>query len=344
MTASCGPTPGAPESTVIRAEEADLDVLSFVIAEAFGDLAPSRWLIPGQAARREIFPGYFRLHLEHALACGVVHTTPGRTAAALWLPGGAGTAWPPDGYDERLAAATSPWTGRFTAFDAALGHRHPAVPHHYLAILAVRPDRQGRGTGTALLDACHAVLDRDPDMPAYLEAAGPRSRGLYLVHGYRDHGPPIHLPDGPAMYPMMRQPRGRGPDMPAETGTAQAGPGAGALPAVLTHILAVCRARLRDRGTVEIQPGGVGRYVITACRRDRELVMMFARRRRGWVLAAAGLITDGQPQGIRYNNLPEVMRLLGDHQAGTGDRSPVRAARLPRNSAVDARKNTVLRV
>jgi len=240
MTASCGPTPGAPESTVIRAEEADLDVLSFVIAEAFGDLAPSRWLIPGQAARREIFPGYFRLHLENALACGVVHTTPGRTAAALWLPGGAGTAWPPDGYDERLAAATSPWTGRFTAFDAALGHRHPAVPHHYLAILAVRPDRQGRGTGTALLDACHAVLDRDPDMPAYLEAAGPRSRGLYLVHGYRDHGPPIHLPDGPAMYPMMRQPRGRGPDMPAETGTAQAGPGAGALPAVLTHILAVC--------------------------------------------------------------------------------------------------------
>ena len=40
------------------------------------------------AARREIFPGYFRIHVDQALTQGVVHTTPGRTAAALWLPAG----------------------------------------------------------------------------------------------------------------------------------------------------------------------------------------------------------------------------------------------------------------
>jgi hypothetical protein len=69
---------------------------------------------------------------------------PGRTAAALWLPAGDDTAGPPDGYDARLAAITSPWSGRFVAFDAALDRRHPAgIPHHYLAILAVRPDQQG---------------------------------------------------------------------------------------------------------------------------------------------------------------------------------------------------------
>ena len=218
MTASRTLSPGDADRTVIHAEEADLDVLSLVIAEAFGDLAPSRWLIPDQAARREIFPGYFRLYLEHALARGVVHTTPGRTAAALWLPAGAGTTWPPDGHDERLAAATSPWTGRFAAFDAALDRHHPAVPHHYLAILAVRPDRQGHGTGTALLDAHHAVLDRDPGMPAYLEASSLRSRDLYLTHRYSDHDPPIHLADGPPMYPMMRQPQVRGPSTRVRNG------------------------------------------------------------------------------------------------------------------------------
>jgi len=202
-------TPGDADRTVIHADEADLDVLSMVIAEAFGDLAPSRWLIPDQAARREIFPRYFRLRLEHALACGVIHTTPGRTAAALWLPAGAGMTWPSGGHDERLAAAASPWTGRFAAFDAVLDRHHPAVSHHYLAILAVRPDRQGRGTGAALLRAYHAVLDRDPGTPAYLEASSPLSRDLYLTHGYSDHGPPIHLPDGPPMYPMMRQPHVR---------------------------------------------------------------------------------------------------------------------------------------
>ena len=83
------PVAGEADLTVVRADAGDLDILSLVIAEAFADLPPSRWLIPLAAARREIFPGYFRLHVEHALADGVVHTTPGRTAAALWLPGGA---------------------------------------------------------------------------------------------------------------------------------------------------------------------------------------------------------------------------------------------------------------
>jgi hypothetical protein len=130
--------------------------------------------------------------------------------------------------------------------------------------------------------------------------------------------------------------------MSSATGTVTASPGA--LPAVLAHMAAVCRARLHDRGTVDVQPGGPGRYVITACLGSRELVMMFARRRRGWALTAAGLIADGEPRGVRCSNLAEVMRLLGDHQSGAGDRSAVRAARLPRNSTLDARKNTVLRV
>jgi hypothetical protein len=130
--------------------------------------------------------------------------------------------------------------------------------------------------------------------------------------------------------------------MSSAAGTAPAGPGA--LPAALAHIAAVCQARLRDRGTVDVQPGGPGHYVITACLGSRELVMMFARHRRGWALAAAGLIADGEPRGVRCSNLAEAMRLLSDHQGGTGDRSAVRTAHLPRNSTLDARKNTVLRV
>lgn len=201
------PVAGEADLTVVRAEAADLDILSLVIAEAFADLPLSRWLIPLAAARREIFPGYFRLSVEHALAYGVVYTTPGRTAAALWLPGGVDAAGPPEGHEERLAVATRPWTERFAAFDAAIGGRHPAEPHQYLAMLAVRPDRQRLGTGTALLRAYHEVLDRDPGTAAYLEASSSRARQLYLNHGYADYGPPVELPGGPPMYPMMRQPQ-----------------------------------------------------------------------------------------------------------------------------------------
>jgi len=55
VTAAC-PGPG-----VVCARPADLEDLSDLIAAAFHDLAPSRWLIPDPAARRRVFPGYFRL-------------------------------------------------------------------------------------------------------------------------------------------------------------------------------------------------------------------------------------------------------------------------------------------
>jgi GNAT superfamily N-acetyltransferase len=202
------PDSGLP-GNVIPADAADLDTLSQVIAGAFHDLAPSRWLIDDPAARREIFPGYFRIYVEHAMASGVVHTTPDRTAAALWIPVGEDGPSPPLDYDARLAVATSPWTARFLAFDAALDRHHPAgTPHHHLAMLAVSPQRQGQGTGTALLRAYHALLD-DADAPAYLEASDLLTRRFYLRHGYTDHGRPIHLPDGPLMYPLCRPPAGQ---------------------------------------------------------------------------------------------------------------------------------------
>jgi GNAT superfamily N-acetyltransferase len=205
---------------IIHAGPADLDILSQVIADAFHPLAPSRWLVGDPAERRRIFPGYFRLYVEHALAVGVVHTIADRSAVALWLPAGDGAAQPA-GYAERLADMTSPWTSRFTAFDAVLEARHPVGPaHEHLALLAVRPDRQGQGTGTALLAARHQALDRD-GVPAYLEASDLRTRRIYLRHGYVDHGPPVELPDGPVLCPMWRKASAQA--APGQPDEAQAG-------------------------------------------------------------------------------------------------------------------------
>ena len=110
----------------------------------------------------------------------------------------------PDGYRARLAAVTGPLAARFEAFDAALEAHHPvAVPHQHLAILAVRPGRQGQRTGTTLLAARHATLDAE-GIPAFLEASSPTTRRIYLRHGYIDYGARIDLPGGPALYPMRR--------------------------------------------------------------------------------------------------------------------------------------------
>jgi GNAT superfamily N-acetyltransferase len=207
-------------SGVVTAGPADLDKLSQVISDAYVDLPPSHWLIDDPVARKEIFPGYFRLIIEQVMAAGVVQTTPDRIAAALWLPGGgeegedesaaygAGEDDAAAGYPAALAALTGPWVGRFQEFDATLEGRHPGgARHHYLALIGVAPEVQGQGQGTALLRAYHEALDRDSREPAYLEAASPRLRQLYLRHGYADLGPPIQLPDGgPQMYPMWREP------------------------------------------------------------------------------------------------------------------------------------------
>jgi GNAT superfamily N-acetyltransferase len=203
------PCPSGSPPEAVPADAADAGALSQLIADAFHDLPQSHWLIPDQDARRKIMPGYFRIYVEHALANGVVQTTPDRAAVALWLPTGIHPPAPGPDYAARLTAATAPWTDRFRAFDATLECHHPAgTAHHHLAVLAVQPGRQGRGIGTALLRAHHATLD-DAGMPSYLEAADLRSRQLYLRHGYvLQPNAPFHLPGGgPVMWPLWRHPR-----------------------------------------------------------------------------------------------------------------------------------------
>lgn len=197
-----------PATRIVHADLDDLDILSQVTATAFYELPPSRWLVPDPDVRRQILPGYFRLVVEHAIAHGIVYTTEDRAAVAGWLPAGQQPPAPPVAPDELLSAVTDPWTSRFLAFDAALAQHHPAIGahHHHLAMIGVRPDRQGQGLGTALLQAHHDLLDRT-GLPAYLEAASLSTRGVYLRRGYADHGArPMRLPDGTPMYPMVRDP------------------------------------------------------------------------------------------------------------------------------------------
>jgi hypothetical protein len=119
--------------------------------------------------------------------------------------------------------------------------------------------------------------------------------------------------------------------------------GPGRFPAVISHLAAICRAR-QDRGvTADVRACAPDRYVVTVCHGRRELSLTFAWRRRRWDLADVQLTEDGEVLDAA-RSLYEVIRLLSDHEIGTGTPSRTRGARLPRDSALETKKNTVLRV
>jgi GNAT superfamily N-acetyltransferase len=195
-------------ANIRTASATDAATVAYVVATAFHPLDVCRWLIPDPTERADRFPDYFRILVDHAFGHGTVHVTTDLSAVAVWL------SWPfpdPADYDTRLAAACGPWTPRFRMLDEAMHHAHPQDrgPHDYLAFLAVMPNAQGQGWGSALLTHRHTELD-ELGRPAYLEASNTRSRKLYEATGYRDCAPPLNLPyQGEPMFPMWRDPSPR---------------------------------------------------------------------------------------------------------------------------------------
>lgn len=186
----------------------DADGITSLVAAAMSDGPVARWLQPHPAVRHRASPHYFRIFVDHAARYGDVYATAegdsGQlTGVALWFPFTTAVP-PPADYDHRLAEIAGDAYDRVCHLDKALEAEHPVVPHHYLAFLAVRPSRQGRGIGSALLDRHHERLDT-AGLPAYLEANDVRNRDLYLRHGYRVRSV-IELPDGPPLWTMWRAP------------------------------------------------------------------------------------------------------------------------------------------
>lgn len=195
-----------------RATAQDATTTADLIATAFHALDVSAWLVPDAIERPRVLAADFQIFVEHALTHGeidLIDDPAGRPiAAAVWFPLMTGPTPPPEDYDTRLAAACGPATARFKILDLHFDETHPhSFPHHFLAYLATHPDHQSRGLGSTLLADHHQHLDQH-GVPAFLHASCARTRDLYLRHGYECLGAPFHLPDGPPMWPLWREPNG----------------------------------------------------------------------------------------------------------------------------------------
>lgn len=188
---------------ISRATADDAQWVADLIGETFQPLQVACWLVPDPARRAQILPANFRILVDHALAHGEVHIIGDQAGVAVWFPRDRHPLPEPFAYQQRVAAACGEFTDRFRHLDELFDKHHPAEPHHHLAFLAVRPNRQRQGLGSALMAHHHSQLDAK-GMAAYLESTSVENRNLYLRHGYRVTVAPFHLPDGTRIWPMWR--------------------------------------------------------------------------------------------------------------------------------------------
>jgi GNAT superfamily N-acetyltransferase len=187
--------------TVYETLGTDRRVVSDVLTEAFMTDPVVSWLFPDEGERRRLQPYFYEPLLTHPAA--ETYLAGERAGAAVWLS---------------LAAGQTPYEAagmptvfgengvRLMAVGQLLAQRHPwGEAHLYLPCMGVVSAAQGKGLGSVLL---RDRLDRaDAEgLGTYLEASSPRSRALYLRHGFTDHGEPVRVPDGPQLWPMWRPP------------------------------------------------------------------------------------------------------------------------------------------
>lgn len=196
-------TVDTPYASVRRADDADLRVVSDVLTEAFMDDPFVCWLFPDASLRGRLQAHHHRPLLTHPTA--EAYLAGRREGASIWLSLAAGQTPYEDDLDQETAFGGN--GARLTALGEALAPRHPdREPHLYLPCMGVVGERRSTGLGSAMLR--HRLERADADgLAAYLEASSPRSRALYLRHGFEDLGEPVRVADGPPLWPMWRPPR-----------------------------------------------------------------------------------------------------------------------------------------
>ncbi|MFE0881488.1 GNAT family N-acetyltransferase [Streptomyces rochei] len=199
------------------AGEDDRDTVVRLLDEAFQDDPVSGWVFPGEEYRRRTHHRLMGAFTDIVLADGWIDLTEDGAACALWLsvPGEEDASGEPgeepaeeaEDVPAQVREAVDPDNERVESIARLTEDIHPSGPAHaYLWMIGVAPERQGEGLGTALIASVLDRCDRD-GLPAYLEASSERSKGLYERLGFACTGRVLHLPDGPRMWPMWREPR-----------------------------------------------------------------------------------------------------------------------------------------
>ena len=194
------------DARVRPATVADHGRIVSTFAEAFFDDPVQSWVFPDPRRRRRYGRHFFTMHARRLLPRGLAWTADG--AASLWAPAGAWQETPIEAarVAVRAAPGVMPHPLRVVRGLLSIEAQHPREPHVYLAVIGVRPDRQGQGLGTALLTPGLAAAD-GLGLPVYLESSNEKNLPLYRRFGFEVVSEQRLPAGGPSIWPMWRAAR-----------------------------------------------------------------------------------------------------------------------------------------
>lgn len=173
-------------ATVRLAREDDAPTLDGVLADAFFDDPINVHLVPDEARRdAALRRGMGHVLRQTYLPNGGAWTTEELDGAALWGK----PSDPKPSMLEQLrqlptfAAAFGRHLPRAMRAFGSVEKRRPSEPHWFLDLLAVRPDRQGQGIGSALVTAGLTEAGR-MGVPAFLVTSNFRNVPFYERAGF----------------------------------------------------------------------------------------------------------------------------------------------------------------
>ncbi len=180
-----------------------------MLVRSFDDDPVVHFMFAGRRRRQMGLHSFFTSQIRRQyLPLGHVYTTDDRSGVAVWGPPDR----PRNGWKELVQLLpTAPFllsgrTHRALKLLFEVDALHPKEPHWYLATLATAPEQQGKGIGSALLEAMLARVDEE-GVPAYLESSKERNVALYARFGFEVVEEFRSKVGSPPMWRMWREPR-----------------------------------------------------------------------------------------------------------------------------------------
>jgi GNAT superfamily N-acetyltransferase len=182
---------------IIELDETWGDAVALLIARAFQDDPILVHACPNAEERARWLPWLFRWSTWQGLKFGRLLGTAGDLDGVAALVGPGGGPFTDEDFkrlrfdeaQEALGAAFWDQCGALVNAGAAPAeaalHRAVSQPYWYVDALAVTPERQGQGLGSALLRAAKACADAD-SLPLVLLTCQPRTLILNNRHGFEE--------------------------------------------------------------------------------------------------------------------------------------------------------------